>query len=196
MIHAVIFDLDGTITKPFLDFGQIRSEIGGSISRIALLEQISEMPEKEQARANDILRKHEISAAENAEYNPGMPEVLAFVKEQGLDYGIITRNCRESTSIILEKLGIRSDAVITRDSGFPPKPAPDAFLFLCKRWKIDPTQVIMIGDHGFDVQTGKAAGALAAYLTNGKVSDTAVDADYVIHNAYELLTILKELVSG
>jgi phosphoglycolate phosphatase-like HAD superfamily hydrolase len=40
-IAAVIFDLDGTITRPYLDFNQIRAEIGNV--RGPLLEAMDKM---------------------------------------------------------------------------------------------------------------------------------------------------------
>jgi HAD superfamily hydrolase (TIGR01549 family) len=194
MLRGVVFDLDGTITKPFLDFVKIRDEIGLNTTRLSLLEALSVMSPEEHERASAILREHEIEAARNAELNDGIAEVQAFILAHRLRSGIITRNCDESTFLILKKLEVRMEAVITRDSGLPPKPSPEPLLEICSRWSLNPKEVVMIGDHDFDIQTGKAAGARTIYLTNGQAQQHVPAADHVILTARELPTLLESLL--
>ncbi|MCK5272001.1 MAG: hypothetical protein KAJ52_05470, partial [Sedimentisphaerales bacterium] len=63
-IAAVIFDLDGTLTQPYLDFDQIRSEIGNIDGPI--LEAMEQMPPPQRRKALEILHRHEQEAAENS----------------------------------------------------------------------------------------------------------------------------------
>ena len=58
--RAVIFDLDGTLTQPLLDFDLIRAEIG--LGPGPILEQLSALTQAERDRAETILRRHEITA--------------------------------------------------------------------------------------------------------------------------------------
>ena len=65
MLHrsAIIFDLDGTITKPYLDFDAIRREIG--IASGTILEAMQGMEAAERLRAQAIVLRHEWEAARN-----------------------------------------------------------------------------------------------------------------------------------
>ena len=61
-IQAVIFDLDGTLTEPFLDFDLIRREIGLTPDDGGILEAMDKMPHierqfeigKNQIAVNDV----------------------------------------------------------------------------------------------------------------------------------------------
>jgi hypothetical protein len=68
-VHAVIIDLDGTLTKPFLNFDQIRSEMGLSSSSVGILEAMEKMSPEQRHQAMAILDRHESDAARNALLN-------------------------------------------------------------------------------------------------------------------------------
>ena len=55
-IKAVIFDLDGTITEPFLDFDAIRREIGLSPEAGTLLEAMEKMTSRRKAACDGYYR--------------------------------------------------------------------------------------------------------------------------------------------
>jgi len=59
MIRAVIFDLDGTITRPFFDFDAIREEMGLPADSGPILETMAKMSPDQRKRAEDILSFHE-----------------------------------------------------------------------------------------------------------------------------------------
>ena len=112
-IKAVVFDLDGTITAPALDFTRIKQEIGTGDG--PLLETMEEMTPKERKRAEEILERHEERAAVDSELNPGVRELFRFLKTQGIKTAILTRNSRRSTQIVLEKHGLEVDEVAARE---------------------------------------------------------------------------------
>ena len=72
---AVIFDLDGTLTKPYLDFDAIRLELG--IASGPILEAIAEMDVAARRNAEVILLRHEWDAAKNATLYDGAVETVA-----------------------------------------------------------------------------------------------------------------------
>ena len=168
MIKAVIFDLDGTLTRPFLDFKQIRTEIGLPLDRSSLLEEIQKMPPEEAQRALAILERHEEAAVVNAEENEGVSALLDYLEERGIACAVVTRNSARSTFKVIEKLNLRIERVITRDSGFALKPSPQALEALIKEWGVSPSQVLMVGDFRYDIQAGKAAGTWTCLVTNGR----------------------------
>ncbi len=54
--------------------------------------------------------------------------------------------------------------VITSESGFPRKPAPDSLLHLMRVHGLPPEACVMIGDRPLDVEAGANAGMLGCLL--------------------------------
>ena len=63
--RAVIFDLDGTLADPLLDFDAIRAEIGLAPG-LPILEQLADATPAARARAEEIMRRHERTAIAEA----------------------------------------------------------------------------------------------------------------------------------
>jgi HAD superfamily hydrolase (TIGR01509 family) len=159
---AVIFDLDGTLTEPLLDFDLIRTEIG--LRPGPILEQLVGLGEEERARAEVILRRHELTAIEQAVLADGCHELLAFLREEGIPHGILTRNMRVAVEHFCQRFGFPFAGIYTREDG-PPKPAPDGVLHLCASFGVAPGQAITVGDYKFDVLAGQAAGTRTVLVT-------------------------------
>jgi HAD superfamily hydrolase (TIGR01509 family) len=116
-IKAVIFDLDGTITAPYLDFDRIRAEIGLSPDAGPLLEAMEKMPSAERKKAEEILYKHERSAIEHSVLNIGAGETLERLRQMGIHIGVLTRNTRSNALAVAKKHNIEFDAVVDRNDG-------------------------------------------------------------------------------
>jgi HAD superfamily hydrolase (TIGR01509 family) len=168
--RAVIFDLDGTLTEPLLDFDLIRTEIG--LVRGPILEQLTGLAPEERARAEVILRRHEIAAIEQAVLADGCVELLELLGERGVPCGILTRNMRGAVDRFCARFGFRFDGIYTREDG-PPKPAPDGVLRLCAGFGVAPAQAVTVGDFKFDVQAGRAAGTGTVLVTAEPPEDLA-----------------------
>ncbi|UCE61120.1 MAG: HAD family hydrolase [Phycisphaerales bacterium] len=184
---AVILDFDGTITKPYLDFDAIRSQIGveGTI-----LEAMARMDEKGRRRADVILLEHERDAAENATLQDGAAEVLAELRRRGHPVAILTRNSRMTLGIVLPKFGIIVDAIRTREDGAI-KPSPEPVLSICREVGADPCRSWMVGDYLFDVISGTQAGTRTALMVgDAPVPEYADQADHVIRRLGELLSLV------
>lgn len=187
MIQAVIFDMDGTITRPWLDFAKIRAEIGVGEP---ILERMLEMPEgPDRRRAFDILARYEAEAVEASELNVGAHEVLRFLAERGIRTGLVTRNSRLSVRGIMDRHGISFDVVVTREDA-PIKPSPEPLLLICRRLDVGPERAMMVGDFKFDVMAGQAAGMRTCLLTNGGPPKFSIRSDHVIDRLTELIGIL------
>ncbi|HUT56230.1 MAG TPA: HAD family hydrolase [bacterium] len=193
MIKAVAFDLDGTITRPFLNFARIRLEIGVPMGRDSLLDKIAAMPAPERERASAILARYEEDAAKNAELNDGVIELMSYVSSRGLKSAVVTRNSEKSTQFVLDKLGLEFDRVITRDSGLPIKPDPAVLIALAKEWGILTREVLMVGDFRYDVDCGRAAGSPTCLVTNGRGAGNDCGADYEAKSPVEVIAVLRKL---
>ncbi len=97
---------------------------------------------------------------------PGIRETLeAIVAAGGHNYLYTLRNRLALEA--LERFGIThlfTDCVIEED-GFPGKPAPDAVRHIMTKHKLDPAQVVMVGDRDLDGLSGVNAGASGCLLT-------------------------------
>ncbi len=188
--RIVIFDMDGTLTQPAIDFGRLRAEIG--IESGTILEALETMTEDEHARAHEIIEVHERVAARDSELQDGVHEVLEFLRAGSIRIAIATRNSRPSVQTVLDKHQLHVDHIHTREDG-PVKPSPQPVLDICEYFQIAPESSWMVGDYVYDIQSGNAAGAttvlFAADRTAGRGG--AEQADHVIRNLRELITILN-----
>jgi HAD superfamily hydrolase (TIGR01549 family) len=192
-IKGIVFDFDGTITKPFFDFGKIKDEIGMPRDML-ILEFLKDKDEEFCNNAHRIIDKWELEAAENAELNDGVLEVFDYLKERSIKTAILTRNKMETVEIVLKKYSISFDYIDTRDT-LPIKPHPDAMLRVKKNLDLPPEKILTIGDYEHDIVCGKSAGTVTMYITNGnKNPELKNTADYTISNFREGLNIIKSLI--
>ena len=103
VIKAVIFDLDGTITRPFFDFDAIRQEMGLAPDSGPILELMEKMSPVERKRTRDILTSHEDRAVAESTLNDGASEVLDALRQKDISIGILTRNKRCNAEAIARK---------------------------------------------------------------------------------------------
>lgn len=183
----VIFDLDGTLTVPVLDFDLMRAEMG--IASGPILEALDRMAAADRERAERVLHRHEEAAATESVLRPGAARCLELLRSGGWPVAILTRNARRWTQVVLDRHGLTVDACWTRDDG-EVKPSPHAILQLCRRCGREPCQSWMVGDHLFDIQCGQAAGCRTVLVVDGDPPVYAGDADHVISDLGELARLV------
>lgn len=186
----IIFDLDGTLTVPVLDFDVIRAEIG--IESGPILEAVADMPDDQRRRAEAILFAHEERAATTATLQPMAAQCVAQLRESGWPVAILTRNAQRWAAVILDRFAITVDALRTRDDGVI-KPSPDSLNDLLAQFDCKAAGSWMIGDHWFDVQTGLAAGCGTILMIGDSPPPTyAARADHVIRSLGEIPAIVGQ----
>jgi len=185
---AVIFDLDGTLTRPMLDFEAIRREIG--IASGPILEALACMPLADRRRGESVLERHERAAAEDSTLHAGALEVIGALRAGGFPVAILTRNARRWVDIVIARHGLIVDLVRTREDG-PTKPSAEPVLAICSALGADPAWSWMVGDFKFDLEAGRAAGSRTVLMIgNGAVPEYASEADHVIRELHELLPLI------
>ena len=182
--RAVLFDFDGTLTAPgALDFSVIKGELGCPLDQPVLefIEGLTSADARRDAYAR--LMAFEERGAAASRPNEGAERLLAFLSRSKLPLGIVTRNSRASVVRALAnftQVG-RDDfaVIITREDPVAPKPSGAAIRLATERLGIDPARVLMVGDFDFDMEAGRRAGTLTAWLrTKGAAPahyDLAVD---------------------
>jgi HAD superfamily hydrolase (TIGR01509 family) len=188
--RAVIFDLDGTLTEPLLDFELMRAEIG-LLPKLPILEQLEGADAATRARADAILRRHEREAIARATLADGCVELLARLGALAIPTAILTRNVREVVDTFARTFGFSFAAVYTREDG-PPKPSPAGVLALCEQMRAAPAETLVVGDYKFDILAGRRAGCPTALVTttHAPTPDDLADwgpPDVVVSSLRELL---------
>jgi HAD superfamily hydrolase (TIGR01509 family) len=191
MPRGLIFDMDGTLTEPLLDFPKIKAELG--IGDRPILEAIGSMNEQDRARAEIILHRHEDLAARDSVLNAGCGELLHWIESRSIPWAIVTRNSARCARNVLEKHAIAIETLVTRDDGlFKPHPAP--LLLACERMKVTPAEVWMIGDGQYDVEAGNGAGIRTVWLSHGRNKFFDAEPWKIVADLPELHRLLKDLV--
>lgn len=192
-IKAVIFDLDGTLTEPVLDFNQIREEIGLNTASADILSAIGAMDTAQRCQAQAILQRHEQHAAHHSRLNDGVTELLAELRERKLPIGLLTRNTRANTMFVARRHGLDFDGVVDRDDG-PVKPDGYGVLKLCQQFGAVPAETIVVGDFVHDLLSARNAGAIPVLLkTHPQAEKFEKHADYVISQIGELINLIEKL---
>jgi HAD superfamily hydrolase (TIGR01509 family) len=195
--RAVIFDLDGTLTEPLLDFDSMRAEIGLPAG-LPILEQLAVGDEALRARGEEILRRHEREAIERATLADGCVELLAALRARAVPAAILTRNTQEAVAHFVRKfdLGATFVARYTREDG-PPKPSPEGVFRLCRALGVAPVDALVVGDYKFDVLAGRNAGCRTALVTVESIADLEDwgSPDLVVRTLRQLLPLWSQAQS-
>ena len=196
-INAVLFDFDGTLTRPgTLDFPRLKKEIGCPPDD-PVLEFIDGLPTRlERERFLSELEQFEMRAAVDSEPNPGAEDLIAYLRSKRIGMGIITRNrlsCIERALQNFNAVDISDfDVVVSRETPVDIKPSGDGVLLAARTLKVDIKQVLMVGDYIFDIQAGQAAGCMTALLDDGTASGSPkIHSDFRASDLAEIKDIIR-----
>ncbi len=161
-----IFDLDGTLTHPVLDFAAIRRELGVP-DGVPILEHLATVPPAEAAPRMARLDAIETAASVRATARPGAAALLADLRGRGCRCGIVSRNRLTSVRRSLAAAGLAGHFaaadLVGRDEA-EPKPSPAGLLRLLDGWGATTDDAVMVGDFVHDLRAGRAAGVATVYL--------------------------------
>lgn len=217
-VRAVLFDMDGTLVETNIDFGLMKREVLSIAERygvpqsevvdldilsvvdrtVSWLQEQLRPAEAEDAErlGRETLERIEAEFCAKALPIPHSLELLHSLQELGIGIGIVTRNCRRAVLMSIERTGVFSDVLLTRDDVPLTKPDPDHLLRALELLHVEPGNAITVGDHWMDVQAGHAAGTrTVGFLRPDRPSDffDRVQPDLVIRDLGELLPCLERL---
>ena len=203
---AFIWDLDGTLLDSYgtivdglfetcREFGIDadktaihRQVIAGSVSSFiqSIAEKTGAEPGGIKARYSALSDKSgEITAIAHAR------EVLSDLAGGGSRNYVFTHR-GSSTDEVLRRLGLYGffDEIITGQSGFPRKPAPDALLYLIGKYALDPSETYYVGDRTIDMDCARNAGVSGIlYRPNDSLCEPNGSERYIVSDLVQIARI-------
>ena len=212
-LRGVVFDIDGTLTVPNLDFKEMYSRCGVAMSD-DILQAVAAKPPTERAAAEATIEEMEDESRRTLELMSGAANVVAWLHARNVPTAVVTRNTAKTIAAVTQH--IAADEVvnspcfvpaISRDDTFPSKPNPACFEHIAAAWGVDlhaaatsgermSNGILMVGDSpSNDVAFGMAANAATVLLDTGRrhvEGGTDGGADFVVASLTELPALLKE----
>lgn len=189
--RALLFDMDGTLTEPCLDFPAIKAAMGIAVTQ-PILEALAEMSAEQRAAAEAILHEYEDRAAQESRLNRGCDRLIEWIARRGFKTALITRNSRKSVACVLGRHGLSFDVLITREcANGKYKPDPTPLRIACAQLGVHADQAWMIGDSYHDVDAGAAAGISTVWVSHGHARTFASEPWRTVRDLPELLDLLQ-----
>ncbi len=214
-VHALLFDLDGTLVDSAPDLAGAANEMRLSRGLAALplealrplvgtgargmLEaalQMTPAHSEYEANKSEFLDRYEARMAQETQLFDQVLELLEQLRLAGIPWGIVTNKAERFALPLTQHLGLdlAAFAVIGGDTTPHSKPHPAPLLEAAKRGGIDPQRCIYVGDDERDIIAGRAAGmgTVAAgwgYLGKGKPIESW-NADIVLSSPAGILKLL------
>ncbi|XP_050215561.1 haloacid dehalogenase-like hydrolase domain-containing protein At2g33255 [Mercurialis annua] len=173
-LRGVIFDMDGTLTVPVIDFAAMYRAVLGdeeyrrvkaeNPSGIDILHHIEQWSPDKQRTAYEVILDFERQGLDRLQIMPGVVELCRLLDSKNIRRGLITRNVKEAVDLFHLRSGVTFSPALSREFR-PYKPDPAPLLHICAAWNIQANEVIMVGDSlKDDIVCGKRAGAFTCLL--------------------------------
>ena len=205
-IKGIIFDLDDTLysEKEYVKSGYkaVSDYLGGGYEeelwqffeagRLAIDELLKELGrDDEKAKVLKVYRSHK----PDIHLYPGVTEMIEELKAKGIKVGIITDGRPEGQRNKVEELGLEVDDVIITDElgGIQfRKPCDIAFRIMMTRWRLNPADVVYIGDNPTkDFQAPQQLGMKSLWFKN-EDGLYSTDGESGIKDIADVLDLIQE----
>jgi phosphoglycolate phosphatase len=205
-IRTVLFDLDGTLADTAPDLADCLNQMRGEQGQAPLPYALIRPEASHGSRA--LLRLGFGVTPDDAEFTPlqqrfleiyqhrlcdktrlfpGMRRTLERLRERGLNWGIVTNKPAWLTEPLVERLGIRREAVcvISGDTTANSKPHPEPMLHACQLAGSPPEATVYVGDAERDIQAGRQAGTHTLVALFGYIGHNEHPRDWGADGAIE-----------
>ncbi|EGG15967.1 hypothetical protein DFA_09638 [Cavenderia fasciculata] len=189
-IKGIIFDLDGTLTLPVMDFGLLRRNLGLHTTTRDVLEAIKDWTPEQQVQGHKIIHDFEMDARNKLVIQPGASELMQLLETLNIKKAIHSRNNLANITYFQDQLGYKFDPLVGREIE-PPKPNPAGCQHISKHWLIDAKDILFIGDSKDDLLTSKAFGSCSVLLVNEHNDKAKEMADLCVNSLEEFRQLIE-----
>lgn len=217
-VHAVLFDLDGTLVDSALDLGgagndlrerrglpplplEVFRPLTGTGARGMLRVALGTTPEDAdfEALKDEYLAIYATRLTRLTRVFDAMAPVLDALDAAALPWGIVTNKHSRFAEPVVAGTGLatRSRVLVCGDTTARAKPFPDPLLEAARRLAVDPAHCLYVGDDLRDIQAGRAAGMGTAAAAWGYLGDgEPIEAWGADHLARTPAGLLEALLPG
>ncbi|MFL9814705.1 N-acetylmuramic acid 6-phosphate phosphatase MupP [Stutzerimonas sp. VN223-3] len=220
-LHAVLFDMDGTLLDTAPDFiavaqamrfargldrvpdQQVRDVVsGGARAMVLSAFDIDPLSDEFETLRLEFLDRYQDHCAVESQLYDGMAELLADIERAGLLWGVVTNKPLRFAEPIMQQLGLasRSAVLVCPDHVSRSKPDPEPMLLACSQLGLDPLTVLFVGDDLRDIESGRAAGSRTAAVRYGYIhpedNPDTWGADVVVDHPLELRAVLANALGS
>jgi len=160
-LKLVIFDMDGTIFKSFLDWKNIKQELNIPKDK-TILETIYNDNVIDYNRLN-ILLEHELNNTKKTTPFEHIKDFINILKSNNILLAILTNNNKKNTEFLLNKYKLKFDITITRESKLW-KPSGIGLKYIMDYFNLNQNNTVSIGDSKYDIIASKDAGIKDIYI--------------------------------
>ena len=209
---AILFDLDGTLLNSGLTFHKIVNQLKKEInqeevpfekvrkysSRGASLILKNSFPEIDEVQLADLkksfLERYFEFMLDDIYLYDGVVELIDFLANESIPWGIVTNKSEKYTRPIIEKLKWHelTNAVICPENVTKAKPDPEGIITALNLLNASNSESYYVGDHKRDIETGKNANVKTVACTYGfhETDPHSWQADYIINEPIELKNVI------
>ena len=166
-VKGVVFDMDGTLTVPCIDFKEMRRRVGILPDEGDILDVIKSWDDPARQKAAFMtIAEIEEQALKDMKVMPGAEELCRLLDSAGVPRGLVTRNVSRSVDFFhTTHFPLPPFSPSLSREWTPYKPNPAALHHIAERWGVDSSELVMIGDSAKDdVVCGNRAGAVTILL--------------------------------
>lgn len=213
-IKAVLFDLDGTLTRYNLDYHFAIVEIADELNKLhlgkfdtnarltinAMLNILEvRIAEKEFTlllpKIYKIMDKYELEFAKHVEPLPNVRRTLRTLKDTGLRIAIVTNNGQVAAKATITRFNITSliDILVTREDASKVKPDGATVKEALDRLGLESDEVVFVGDSIIDVIAARNSDVVSVAIPSGPTSSKDLlksVPDYMIYSISELSSLI------
>ncbi|HSC89043.1 MAG TPA: HAD family hydrolase [Polyangiaceae bacterium] len=191
-IEVIAFDFDGTLadttaaillttqrTVASLDLPPFAPEALLGLIGIPLREALARLgvPAHYSDEAVERYRSYFPEAAPTIALFPQVAASVASLRAHGLRLGVVSSRSRSSLHDLVERLGLKSqfEVVLGEEDADEAKPSPALVHALAARIGVAAERMLVVGDTTYDIEMGRAAGALTCAVTYGNHDRARLD---------------------
>ena len=216
LIKAVLFDLDGTLLDsapdlvgslnwvretenlpplPLSEMSQYASKGAVGLLNAGMPESNAELLESRRIR---FLDHYAENSFRHSRLYDGIPELLDFLGEAGIPWGIVTNKIESLTLPIIEAADLQEaiSCIVCGDTLSESKPHPAPVSLACGMLGVAPAETLFVGDDIRDIQAGLAAGTQTAAIYYGygsnELTGDQVSASLQVHHPSDLVALVSD----